>query len=212
VEKAQLDLSHATVTAPIAGRAGRAQVTEGALVGEDDATWLTTVEQIDPLYVEFTVSVASWNMLRVLAAAQSPPEVKVRGSDGRLHEFPATLGFFDLAVDPGTGTIALRGSVPNPSRSLLPGMFVDLLVDIGSAEPVFRLPQTAVLRDEHGAYVFLLNAAGKVERRDIQLDGTVGSDWRVRTGFSAGEQLIVSGLQKLSPGASAKAAAPAPQG
>lgn len=207
-EEARLDLSYAAVTSPIAGRAGRAQVTEGALVGEDDATWLTTVQQIDPLYVDFDISVAFWQTLRALQSGGGAPSMRLRTADGLEHPHPATLAFSDLAVDPRTGTIALRGIVPNPEGALLPGMFVDLLVDVGVEQPAYRVPQSAVMRDAEGAFVFLLGTAEKVERRAIVTDRSVGSDWVVVSGLADGEQLILSGLLNLRPGASAKAATP----
>lgn len=205
VEKARLQLSYAEVRAPIAGRAGKALVTEGALVGERESTALTTIEQIDRLYVDFTVSVAAWELLRGMPQ-DALPTLALRTPSGREYPHPAVMQFTDMAVDPRTGTIALRAIVPNPERELLPGMFANLEVEVGGDDQVFRLPQTAVLRDARGAYVYLLSDEGTVDRRDIALAGTVGSDWIVREGLSEGERLITGGLQRLRPGAPAEAA------
>lgn len=204
-EKARLQLSYAEVRAPIAGRAGKAQVTEGALVGERESTPLATIEQIDQLYVDFTVSVAAWELLRGLPQ-DALPALALSTPSGRDYPHPALMQFTDMAVDPRTGTIALRAIVANPERELLPGMFANLEVEIGGGEQVFRLPQTAVLRDAKGAYVYLLSDEGTVERRDLTLEGTVGADWIVREGLTAGERLITGGLQRLRPGAPAQAA------
>lgn len=206
VDKARLQLGYAEVRAPIAGRVGKALVTEGALVGERESTWLTLVEQIDALLLDFHISVASWEILRGMQARGVLPTLALRLPDGRPYAHPATLQFADQAVDPRTGTIALRAQVPNPERQLLPGMFVGIEVDVGAGEPVFRLPQTAVLRDGQGAYVFLLDAEGKVQRRDLQLEGSVGRDWIVRDGLAEGERLVTGNLQRLRPGMAARAA------
>jgi membrane fusion protein, multidrug efflux system len=206
VEKARLQLGYAEVRAPIAGRAGKAAVTEGALVGDRESTALTTIEQIERLYVDFTVSVAAWELLRGMQQQGELPTLVLRTPSGRIYPHPAEMQFTDMAVDPRTGTIALRAIVPNPERELLPGMFANLEVAVGSADQVFRVPQTAVLRDAGGAYVYLLADDGTVERRDLTLDGTVDHDWIVREGLQAGEQLITDGLQRLRPGAPARVA------
>jgi membrane fusion protein, multidrug efflux system len=211
-EKARLQLSFAEVRAPIDGRAGRAQVTEGALVGEREATPLATIEQIDPLYLDLQISVAGWEQLRAMQAGGNLPALSLTTPGGRLHPHPATLQFSEQAVDPRTGTIALRATVPNPDSGLLPGMFVTIEVALGAGERVFRLPQTAVLRDSEGAYVLLLGDDDVVERRTLQLDGSVDGDWIVREGLAEGERLIIDRLQRLRPGSPARAAEPAASG
>ena len=208
LEKARLSLSFAEVRAPIAGRAGKALVTEGALVGEGESTALTVVEQIDSLYVDFNVSVASWELLRGMQAAGTLPTLTLRTPSGRDYPHPARVSFSDLAVDPRTGTIALRAVVPNPEGELLPGMFVGIEVAVDAGIEVVRVPQTAVMRDGTGAYAYVLNPEGIVERRDLRLEGTSGSDWLVAAGLQDGEQLILDGLQRLRPGAPARPAAP----
>lgn len=214
VEKAQLDLGYATVTAPIAGRAGRALVTEGALVGQGEATELTTVEQIDPIYVNFSQSVTELQQLQQVASASQSADsaqdpgsnkVEVMLADGSPYPHAGTLDFSDLAVDPGTGTVSLRALVPNPERRLLPGMFVKLRLTMGHLEHAFLLPQASVLRDQAGAYVLLVDATGKVEQQRVQTHGMTRTNWIVSGKLADGAQVIVNGLQKVRPGAMAKA-------
>jgi len=149
VEKARLDLNYATVTAPIDGRAGRALVTEGALVGKDEATELTTVEQIDPIYVNFSQSAAELQQLQgtvpmAKGTTNQKNRVEILLSDNSTYPHDGTLDFINLAVDPGTGTVSLRAVVPNPDHRLLPGMFVNLRLTIGQQENAYLLPQVAV--------------------------------------------------------------------
>lgn len=210
VESARLDLGYATVTAPIAGRAGRALVTEGALVDKTQATELTTIEQIDPIYVNFSQSVAELEQLQqamgnVAQPAGDAPKVSVRLSDGETYAHTGTLDFSDLAVDPGTGAISLRAVVPNPDHRLLPGMFVKLRLTVGHIANAFSLPQAAIVRDMHGAHVLVVDAQGKVELRRVQTHGMTQADWLVTGDLHDGDQVIVDGLQKVRPGAPAKA-------
>jgi membrane fusion protein (multidrug efflux system) len=212
VESARLDLGYATVTAPIAGRAGRALVTEGALVGQGEATELTTIEQIDPIYVNFSQSVAELRELRGTATAQHPAQVDVLLQDGTPYPQAGTLDFSDLAVDPGTGAVSLRAVLPNPDRSLLPGMFVKLRLTSGALDNAYVLPQAAVARDVQGAYALIVGADGKVAQRRLQTHGMTRTGWIVTGELAEGDQVIIEGLQKVQPGAMAKAvlvAAPA---
>jgi membrane fusion protein (multidrug efflux system) len=210
VEKARLDLSYATVKAPIDGRAGRALVTEGALVGQDEATELTTVEQIDPIYVNFSQSVAELQQLQGVGplaaeAGKQRARVQVVLPDNALYPHEGALDFSNLAVDPGTGTVSLRAVVPNPDHRLLPGMFVNLRLTIGQMSNAYLLPQAAVGRDSQGAYVLTVDAEGKVEQRRVETHGLTRSEWIVSGPLSDGEQIIVEGQQKVRPGATAKA-------
>jgi membrane fusion protein (multidrug efflux system) len=203
VEKARLDLKYATVTAPIAGHAGRALVTEGALVGQGEATPLTTVEQIDPIYVNFSQSVSELQQLRQTSAgdtANSDSKVEIILPDDTTYPLPGTLDFSALAVDPATGAVSLRAVVPNPERRLLPGMFVKLRVTMGRIDHAFLLPQATVLRDGTGAYVLVVAGDGKVEQRRVETRGMTQTDWIVTGDLADGDQVIVDGLQKASPG------------
>jgi len=208
VEKAELDLSYATVTAPIAGRAGRALVTEGALVGQGEPTRLTTVEQIDPIYVNFSQSVSELQQLRSggghRALAKSTT-VELSMPDGTTYPQPGRVDFSDLAVDPSTGAVSLRAVVPNPDHQLLPGMFVSLRLTLGRIEKGFLLPQASLSRDAEGAYVLVVNGSGKVDQRRVKVEGMTRSDWILTGPLADGDQVIVEGLQKVHPGATAKA-------
>ena len=207
VEKTRLDLKYATVTAPIAGHAGRALVTEGALVGQNEATALTTVEQIDPIYVNFSQSASELQQLRQGTAGNkvNDEQVEIILPDGSTYPQPGNLNFSDLKVDPLTGTVSLRAVVPNPDRELLPGMFVKLRVTLSHIDNAFLLPQATVLRDSTGAYVLVVGSDGKVEQRRVQTRGMTVTDWIVTGDLADGDQVIVEGLQKATPGSMAVA-------
>lgn len=207
VESARINLGYASVRSPIAGRAGKQQVTEGALVGQGSATLLTTVDQIDPLYVNFSLSVAERDQIRKAQAGRTgdASRVQVLLPDGTPYQHPGTLDFSGDVVDPATGAIALRARVPNPDRSLLPGTYVTLKATLGEQRGVFLVPQAAVQRDAKSAYVLVVGQDGKVARKDIVADQAQGANWVVGGGVAAGDQVIVSGLQKAQPGQPAKA-------
>ncbi len=212
VEKARLDLGYATVTAPIAGRVGRALVTEGALVGQGEATKLTTIEQMDPAYVNFSLSVSELQQLRAegakmdgLSGRGKQLPVTVILSNGSDYPHTGTLDFSDSVADPGTGTISLRALVPNPEHQLLPGMFVNLRLTLGTLEHAFLLPQATLLRDAHSASVLVVNGEGKVESRKVVTHGTTQDAWIVTGSLKEGDLVILEGLQKVRPGGEAKA-------
>jgi membrane fusion protein (multidrug efflux system) len=223
VATARINLGYTSVAAPIAGRAGKQQVTEGALVGQGDATLLTTVDQIDPLYVNFSLGI---NELESMKAAQRDGSLQLTGegeakvqvilSDGSVFSKEGLLDFSDTVVDPATGAVSLRARIPNPEKSLLPGMFVTLKATLGERKNAFLIPQDAVLRDAGGAYVLLVGADGKVARKSVTTESPRDGQWVVTSGLAANDQVIVSGVQKVQPGAPAKAtpwkpAAPAGQ-
>jgi membrane fusion protein (multidrug efflux system) len=210
VETARLNLGYATVTAPIDGRAGRALVTEGALVGQGEATELTTVEQIDPIYVNFSQSVAELQQLQGVGPmaegmGDQKTRVEVLLPDNSVYPHEGKLDFSNLAVDPGTGTVSLRAVVPNPNRRLLPGMFVNLRLTVGQLDNAFLLPQAAVGRDNQGAYVLAVNSEGKVEQRRVSTHGLTRENWIVTGDIHNDEQIILEGLQKVRPGGMVKA-------
>lgn len=205
VESARINLGYATVRAPISGRAGKQQVTEGALVGQGDATLLTTVDQIDPLYVEFSMSVEQMAQVRKLDDGTGQHEVEVLLPDGSVYEHAGTLDFSGDVVDPATGAVALRARVPNPDHRLLPGTFVSVKATLGEQRAAYRVPQVAVQRDQQSAYVLVVGKDGKVARKDIAADRLDGSDWIVTSGVAPGDRVIVSGLQRAQPGQPAKA-------
>jgi membrane fusion protein (multidrug efflux system) len=212
VERARLDLAYATVRAPIAGRAGKALVTEGALVGEDDATHLTTVEQIDKVYVDFNQSASGLEALRrqqasgaIELAAPRTQRVRVLYEDGTPYPEEGTLSFADLAVEPSTGAVSLRAVLPNPRRQLLPGMFVRVQLQQGARKNVYLIPQSAVQRDMQGIYAYVVGAEGKAERRALKAQDMQGSSWVVTEGLQPGDKVVVSGVQRVQPGAPVKA-------
>jgi membrane fusion protein (multidrug efflux system) len=197
VDAAEINLGYATVRAPIEGRAGRQQVTEGALVGEGTATLLTTIEQIDPLYVDFSASAEELAAARRDSDGTGSREVQVTLPDGSVYSHPGTLDFTADVVDPSTGAVALRARLPNPEHQLLPGTFVKLRATLSEQREAYRIPQTAVQRDAQGAYVFVVDQAGKAQRKNIDATQLDGSDWIVSSGVSPGDRVIVSGVQRV---------------
>jgi membrane fusion protein (multidrug efflux system) len=210
LQTARINFGYATVGAPIAGRAGKQQITEGALVGEGGATLLTTVEQIDPLYVELSIGVDDLAKLRALADGGATHEVKVKLADGSFYAQPGVLDFAGDVVDPATGAVALRARLPNPDHRLLPGTFVTVQASLGEQRNAYRVPQVAVQRDGQGAYVLVVGKDGKVARKGVITKFMQDSDWIVTEGVTPGDQAIISGLQRVQPGQAARIAAPAP--
>jgi membrane fusion protein (multidrug efflux system) len=207
VESSSINLGYATVRAPVSGRAGKAQVTEGALVGEGDTTLLTTVEQIDPLYANFSISVAERTEIQQLAqgGGSDGREVQVVLADGSVYPHAGVLDFSGDMVDPATGAIALRAVVPNPDHTLLPGTFVTLKATLGEQRAAYLVPQDAVQRDQQGAYVLAVGSDGKVLRKNVDAEHNQGANWIVTTGVAPGDKVIVSGIQRAQPGQPVKA-------
>ncbi|WP_197338638.1 efflux RND transporter periplasmic adaptor subunit [Ralstonia solanacearum] len=211
-ETAKLNLGYATVTSPISGRAGLAQVTEGALVGQgSDATLLATVQQIDPIYLTFTQSSTEVMRLqealkagKLAAASDTAAKVTLVTEDGRVYAQTGKLYFSDLTVDQTTGSITLRAIFPNAERTLLPGMYVRARLEQAVDQQAITVPQQAVSRGADGSTVMTVNAEGKVAPRKVQADRAVGTEWIVSSGLQAGDKVIVDGLQKVQPGAPVK--------
>ena len=212
VQVAQINLGYASVTSPIAGRIGRALVTEGALVGQGEATPLALVQQINPMYVNFTQSTT--DVLRLRKAVESG-QFKRAGSDGasvRLvledgsdYGQPGKLLFTDLTVDPTSGQITLRAEVPNAAGLLLPGMYVRVRLQQAQAEAGIVVPQQAVTRGSSGDSVMVVGADGMVVPRPVKVGRAVNGQWVVLDGLKAGEQVMVDGFQKLRGNAPVKA-------
>jgi len=212
VESARINLGYADVRAPISGRSGKQQVTEGALVGQGDATLLTTIDQIDPLYVNFAQAANILDAVHRAAAEgqidlaeKNKAKITLTFSDGSSYDEAGTLDFSDTAVDASTGAVTLRGIVPNPNHSLLPGLFVNVKLELGEIKHAWLVPQLAVQRDVEGYFVMVVGSDGKVVQKHVATDRLDGSNWIVTGGISDGDQIVVSGLQKLQPGAPAKA-------
>lgn len=224
VQTAQINLGYASVTSPIAGRIGRALVTEGALVGQGEATQLALVQQIDPLYVNFTQPAAEVLRLRAAitagklksAGGADSAAVRVLLEDGSRYPLPGKLLFSDLSVDPSSGQITLRAELPNPRGALLPGLYVRVQIEQAEAPAAILLPQQAVTRSPQGDTVKVVGADGMVSNRPVKLGGAQAGQWVVLEGLQAGEQVMVDGFQKLrgtgpvKPVAAAAAAATAP--
>ena len=204
VETAHLDLGYATVRAPIAGRIGRAEVTEGALVGQGEATLLARIQQLDPVYVDFKQPAADALRLRrtVEEGADAGPSRSLTLSfDGVPLESRGTLQFADIAVDRGTGEITLRGRFDNPRGDLLPGMYVRVHAPQAHGDTIL-VPQRAVQRDPTGqASVMLLGADNVVEARLVTTGVMQGSRWQIKEGLEEGDRIIVSSLAAIQPGA-----------
>ena len=211
VASARINMGYANVTAPISGQAGKQQVTEGALVGQGEATLLTTIDQLDPLYVNFSMTADELAALRaaqdkgaVALAGDGKTTVQVNLPDGSVYAHEGTLDFSATTVDPATGAVSLRAQLPNPDHVLLPGAFVSFKANLGERSNAYLVPQQAVLRDAQGSYALVVGKDGNVARKNVVLDGQQDGHWLVSSGLAAGDQIIVSGLQKVKEGAPAK--------
>ncbi|MBP6406757.1 MAG: efflux RND transporter periplasmic adaptor subunit [Ramlibacter sp.] len=205
IATAQINLKYASVVAPISGRIGRALVTEGALVGQGEATPLAVVQQINPLYVNFTQSAAQVMELRRAmemgrlkrASGTDAASVRLVLEDGTEYGEPAKLLFSDLTVDASTGQITLRAEVPNPGMRLLPGLYVRVRLEQAQARNAVLLPQQAVTRAAGGDSVLVVAADGKAQQRKVKLGGQKNGNWVVLEGLEKGEQVVVDGFQKI---------------
>ncbi|MDR2239803.1 MAG: efflux RND transporter periplasmic adaptor subunit [Zoogloeaceae bacterium] len=207
--RARLDLENAIPLAPISGRAGRALVTEGALVGKGEATHLVTIEQLNPVYVEFSQTYS--DVLRLQQAVKAGTQKKADAAmvqlvleDGTLYSEKGQLQFADMAVEPESGAVVLRAEFPNPRRELLPGTFVRVRFPQAELDNVIRVPQRAVQSGPAGQLVMIVDAEGKVMPRQITTGAMSGQDFIVTGGLKEGEQIIVNGLQKSQPGSVVK--------
>lgn len=211
VRTAEINLGYASVTAPISGRIGRSLVTEGALVGQGEATPLAVVQQIDPMYVNFTQSATEvMNLRRAMEqgrlkrAGSEGASVRVLLEDGTEHPQAGKLLFADLSVDQNTGQVTLRAEVPNPRAMLLPGMYVRVRLEQAKAQHAMLLPQQAVTRSPQGDTVMVVAADGQVASRTIKIGGSQDGQWVVLEGLKPGEKVMVDGFQKVRPGAPVK--------
>jgi len=205
VETARINLDQASVTSPISGRIGRALVTEGALVGQGEATPLAVVQQIHPMYVNFTQSASDALRLRQALATgrlQRAPGgeavlVRLRLDDDTVYPVAGRLLFSDLSVDPGTGQIMLRAEVPNPQGRLLPGLYVRVRLEQAKASDAILLPQQAVTRSNEGDSVKVVGPDGMVSTRVVRVGSAQSNQWLIEDGLKAGELVMVDGFQKV---------------
>lgn len=208
LDNARINLAYTRIVAPISGRTGLSTVTPGALVTANQAAVLTSISQLDQVYVDVTQS--STELLKLKSdlalgrferVGQGDARIRIRLEDGRAYPHPGRLQFSGVSVDPSTGAVTLRAVVPNPDGLLMPGMYVRAQLDTGVTRQALLVPQQAVTRDTTGqASVLVVDAASKVERRAVGLDAAVGNRWMVVSGLVAGERVIVDGLQRIRPG------------
>ncbi|ECP3904441.1 multidrug efflux RND transporter periplasmic adaptor subunit AcrA [Salmonella enterica] len=211
VETARINLAYTKVTSPISGRIGKSSVTEGALVQNGQASALATVQQLDPIYVDVTQSSNDFLRLKQelangsLKQENGKAKVDLVTSDGIKFPQSGTLEFSDVTVDQTTGSITLRAIFPNPDHTLLPGMFVRARLQEGTKPAALLVPQQGVTRTPRGdATVLVVGADNKVENRQIVASQAIGDKWLVTDGLKAGDRVVVSGLQKVRPGAQVK--------
>jgi membrane fusion protein (multidrug efflux system) len=212
VQTASINLGYTRITAPVSGRIGKSNVTEGALVTAQQPAPLSIIQQLDPVFVD--VPQSTTEMLRLKRSLEGgrlnqggagQKKVKLFLEDGTAYPLAGTLQFRDVTVDPTTASVLLRVVFPNPQGVLLPGMFVRAVVREGIKEQAILIPQQAVSRDPKGNPVALVVDAGdKVSQRMITLDRAIGDRWLVTTGLASGDRVIVEGMQKVRPGASVK--------
>jgi membrane fusion protein (multidrug efflux system) len=207
--KAELDVENASVVSPIAGRIGHALVTEGALVGRGESTPLALVEQLDPIYVNFTQSESEQFALRQAikrGELQSSAQLRVDvlQADGSVYPYPGKLVVKENSVDPNTGTFFLRAEVPNPKHELMPGGFVRVRLSQARMASAIAVPQRAVQMNAAGPYVLVVGEGDKVAPVSIQTGAMSGDRWVVNAGLKPGMRIVVDGLQKARPGSQVK--------
>lgn len=207
LQTAQLNLSYTDIKTPIAGRIGKAIITEGNLVSPQSGT-LATVVQTDPIRVVFSISDREYlDVVKILkpdnsslAADAAAYQPRLKLPDGTEYDQPGKIAFLDNTIDPSTGTIAVYAEFPNPQLKLVPGQFVEVTVQAGESVELPVVPASAILQDQQGAYVFGLGEGNRAEIRRVTLGQRVGTDWAVTAGLAQGEIVIVSGIQKVQAG------------
>ena len=205
---ARINLGFAAVTAPISGRIGRALVTEGALVSQTESTQLAVIQQIDPMYVNFTQSASDTMRLRQAmdsgllkrASGADAASVSIVLEDGTPYPSKGRLLFTDLTVDATSGQVTLRAEVPNPQKRLLPGLFVRVRLEQAQAGGAVLLPQQAVTRSSQGDTVMVVGADNHLTPRPVKLGPSQGNQWVVLEGLKADDKVMVDGFQKLPRG------------
>jgi multidrug efflux system membrane fusion protein len=204
VETARINLAYTKVSSPINGRIGKSSVTEGALVTNGQVAALATVQQLDPIYVDVTQSSNDFMHLKQsrLQKNEDTSSVQLLMENGQPYPLKGTLQFSDVTVDESTGSITLRAVFPNPQHSLLPGMFVRARIDEGIQPDAILVPQQGVTRTPRGdATVLVVNGKEQVELRNVIASQAIGDSWLIAEGLKDGDRVVVSGLQKIHPGA-----------
>ena len=208
VESARINLAYTRISAPISGRIGKSSVTVGALATAYQGPVFTTIQQLDPVYVDSPQSTAYLLQLkrnmaagRIRGGSADQAKVKLLLEDGTPYPQQGVLKFSDVTVDPSTGSLTLRMVFPNPGHVLLPGMYVRAVVEEGVADQAILVPQQGVAHDPKGnPTALVVDGSGKVEQRFLKIDRAVGSRWLVTEGLKAGDRLVMEGLQKVRPG------------
>jgi membrane fusion protein (multidrug efflux system) len=206
-------LKYTSITAPISGRIGKSNVTEGTLVAAQQPTVLATIQRLDPMYVDVPQSTSEVLRLRrglkeghLNQNGANQKKVQLVMEDGTAYPLTGNLQFQDVTVDPTTGSVILRIIFPNPNNFLLPGMFVRAVVQEGINKQAILIPQQAVSRDPKGnPLTLIVDAESKVQLRMLTLDRAIGDQWLVSSGIAPGERVIIEGMQKVKPGISVKA-------
>ncbi|BFM08345.1 efflux RND transporter periplasmic adaptor subunit [Halioxenophilus aromaticivorans] len=209
LDSSKVNLEYANIKAPISGVIGRSLVTEGALVTSGQSSYLTTISQLDPIYVDLSESSRELLKLRrdlqqgrLEAVNDHQAAVTLLLEDGTVYSHEGKLGFSEVTVDNGTGSVTLRATFPNPDRALLPGMFVHAKLQKAVQENAILVPQEAIQHDNKGdAWVYVVAEQNKVERRTVELGDMMQGNWLVAKGLSAGDQVVVEGLQMINAGA-----------
>jgi membrane fusion protein, multidrug efflux system len=212
MESARINLGYTRIIAPISGRIGKSNLTQGALVTANQPTPLATIQQMDPIYVDVPQSTADLYRLKrrmqegiLDQNEENQKKVRLILDDGSTYPLEGTLQFRDVTVDPSTGTVTLRAVFPNPENILLPGMFVRAVVQEGINNRAILIPQQAVSRDPKGNPVSLIvDAEGKVQQRMLTLDRAIGDQWLVTSGLAVDDRVIIEGIQKARPGSMVK--------
>ena len=208
VDNARVNLQYTRIETPIGGRVSLSNVTAGALVTANQATPLTTVVQLDPMYVDFTQSSTEmlqlkrdWEAGRFQRVQGDQVPVQIKLDDGTLYPHKGTLQFSGVIVNATTGSVTLRAKVPNPDGVLMPNMYVQALLPTGVAPDALLVPQQSVTRDLTGkASVVVVNGENVVEKRPLVVDRALGSQWLVQEGLKAGDRVVVDGFQRIKPG------------
>ncbi|MEB3898963.1 efflux RND transporter periplasmic adaptor subunit [Pseudomonas juntendi] len=216
LERARLNLGYATVTAPISGRIGRALVTEGALVGQNETTALAIIQQLDPIHADVTQSTRDLNALRRAMRAgelqqvgQDQARATLIQDDGSAYPLPGKLLFSDISVDPSTNQITLRSEFPNPDLDLLPGSYVRVRLEQALQPKGISVPQRAILRDSAGVpKVLVVDPQQRISERQVVLGNAQGDRWIVSEGLAPGERVVIEGLQHVKAGDQVQVALP----
>lgn len=208
VTVAELNLGYTTVHAPISGITSQEQVPEGSLIGTGDASLLTRITQLDPVHVYFSTTQSELEEARALLESQGLwgragelVKVRIMFGDGRIYEHAGTIDFAASGLDPQTGTLRVRATVPNPERRLLPGQFVRAIVTGITLKDAIVIPHAALLQGPQGQFVYTVNREGRAEARPVQLGREVDTGWIVESGLTPGDRLITEGIIKVRPGA-----------